>query len=56
MEPLSNPIPVIQNAKHSGELLFCEHALQRMLEREISVDQIEQALDCSGVEEKELFP
>ena len=56
MDTLSNPIPVIQNAKHSGELLFCAHALQKMMQREISVDQIEQVLDCSGVEILEVYP
>ena len=56
MNILSNPIPVIQNAKHSGELLFSYHSLRKMIQRQISVDQIEQALDCSGVEIIENYP
>ncbi len=56
MDTLSNPIPVIQKAKHSGELLFSYHALRKMIQRQISVDQIEQALDCSGVDIIENYP
>lgn len=56
MDTVSNPIPLIQNAKHSEELIFCTHALQKMIQRGISVDQIEQVLDCSDVEILEVYP
>jgi hypothetical protein len=53
---ISNPIPSIQNAKHSEELYFSYHALARMVQRKISVAQIEQALDCSEVEIVQVYP
>ena len=56
MDILENPIPGIQNAKHNGVLLFSSHALTRMMERSIRVDQIEQALNCSEVEIIENYP
>lgn len=53
---MSNPIPSIQKAKHSEELLFSDHSLKRMIQRKISVDHIEQALDCAEVELIEVYP
>jgi hypothetical protein len=47
---LGNPISAIQRAKHAGKLSFSNHALERMLERYIRVEQIEQALNCSSVQ------
>jgi hypothetical protein len=49
-EELGNPIPKIQTAKHSGRLQFSDHALSRMIERGISVQRVEEALDCSSVD------
>jgi len=56
MGTLSKPIPTIQGAKHGGALFISSHALQRMMERRITVDQLEQALDCSEVEVLENYP
>ncbi len=56
METFANPIPGIQNAKHNGELLYCGHALQKMLERQLRAEQIEQALNSSGLEILENYP
>ena len=49
-ELLRNPIPSIQLAKHAGELRYTYHALQRSIERGITTDQIEAALNAAMVE------
>lgn len=56
MDILENPVCGIQNAKHEGKLSFSFHALRKMLERNIRVEQIEQALNSSEVEILENYP
>ena len=56
MDNLANSIPLIQRAKHGGNLQFSSHALLRMFEKSISVERIEQALDCPPVEIIENYP
>lgn len=53
---LANSIPLIQRAKHGGNLRFGTHALLRMFERRVSVERIEQVLDCASVEVLENYP
>jgi len=53
---MENPIPLIKNAKHDGEILYCYHALLKMSERQLKVDQIEQALNSQEVEVLEIYP
>lgn len=50
MEGLGNPIPGIQEAKHNGTLIYNPHGLRRMLERNLTMDCVLQALDCPRVE------
>ena len=50
MESLENPIPTMQQFKHDIGLLYHSHALLRMIQRDITTEQIEQALDNSKVE------
>ena len=56
METFANPIPGIQNAKHNGSLLYHSYALKRMLERHLTLEQIEQALNFSEAEILENYP
>lgn len=56
LDSLANPIPNIQDAKHRDELYFCHHALEKMFERGITLQRVEQALDCVGVEVLESYP
>ncbi len=56
MDSLDNPIPDIQTTKHNEGLFFCYHALEKMFSRRITVEQVEQALDCSEVEILENYP
>lgn len=56
MENLTNSIPLIQRAKHGGQLHFSNHALLRMFEKSIRVEHIEQVLDCPSVEIIENYP
>jgi len=56
METLDNPIPVIQNAKHNGRLLYHDYALRRMIERHLESVHIQQALNCSEAEILENYP
>ena len=56
METFANPLPEIQYAKHNGELLYNSYALKRILERHLTLEQIEQALDFSGAEVLENYP
>jgi hypothetical protein len=50
LETLENPISVIQQAKHGVGLLYNGHALLRLIQRNITTEQIEQALNCHDVE------
>jgi hypothetical protein len=56
MESFTNPIPDIQDAKHKDELLYNSYALRRMLQRDLSVDCVKEALDCPSVEILENYP
>ena len=56
MESLDNPIPSIQQAKHDIGLLYHSHALLRMIQRSITAEQIEQALDCPNAEVLRNYP
>jgi len=56
MEAFANPLPEIQYAKHNGELLYNSYALKRMLERHLTLEQIEQALNFSEAEILENYP
>lgn len=50
MDDINNVIPRIQTAKHSGRLQFSYHAIKRMIERDIKVRRVEEALNCSEAE------
>jgi len=56
MEAFANPIPEIQNAKHSGRLLYHNYALRRMIERRLELVRIQQALNCPEAEILENYP
>jgi len=56
MGTLENPLPNIEDAKHNGQLRYCSHALQRMIERGFRVAQIETALNCTDVQVIENYP
>lgn len=44
-DDLSNPVPLIQEAKHAGNLRYSGYALVRMIERAFSSLEVESALD-----------
>lgn len=46
---LSDPIPFVQEAKHVGELRYSDHVLRRLIERGITTDTVEEALDSPRV-------
>lgn len=46
---LINPIPLIQRAKHGGALFYSEHCLKQAVERSITTDQIEEALNSPDI-------
>lgn len=56
MEPLKNPLPNIEDAKHDGKLQYCGYALRRMIERGFRTEQIETALNWADVEVLENYP
>lgn len=56
MDTLENPIQAIQHTKHSIGLLYNDHALLRMIQRNITTKQIEQALDCQEAEVLRNYP
>jgi hypothetical protein len=56
MNSADNPLQGIEDAKHSGTLLYCGYALRRMLERNFHVGQIEEALNWPDVEILENYP
>lgn len=53
---LANPLPVIQEAKHTGVLRYSKHSLEQTIERRISTDHVEDALDCRDVAVLEHYP
>jgi hypothetical protein len=56
LETLENPISAIQQAKHGVGLLYNDHALIRLIQRNITTKQIEQALNCQDVEVIRNYP
>jgi|WetSurMetagenome_2_1015567.scaffolds.fasta_scaffold960183_2 hypothetical protein len=56
MDVFENPIPAIQKAKHDGTLLYHSHALKRMIQRQILVDDVIESLNCAEVEVIENYP
>ncbi len=56
MDTLENPIRVVQQVKHGSGLLYNSHALRRMIQRNITTKQVEQALDCREVEILRNYP
>jgi hypothetical protein len=56
MDALENPIPEIQKVKHDDTLMYHPYALKRMIERQIQVDQLIEALNSTEVEVIENYP
>ena len=56
MDSQNTFIPDIQNAKHQDGLYFRPYALEKMFSRQITIEQVEHALDCSEVETLEYYP
>lgn len=51
-----NPIPSIQTAKHQNSLWYSAHCLTRLIERSITIDEVEIALNSQGIEVLENYP
>ena len=56
MDTFTNPIPMIQDAKHNDELLYNGHALRKMIERHLQLEHLRQALNSPEVEILENYP
>ena len=52
----SEPIHLIQNAKHQNALGYIDYALKKMIEREITSDQVEEALNSNSAEILRNYP
>ena len=56
METLSNPLPPIQDLKHERRLLYNPHALVRMIQRSLTTDQLEAAINSLESEILRVYP